>query len=1154
MNKRFRKIKALSLLLVLILTVSQPLSVLGATADLDEIGNVGEGIVSDELIVDSETVDLNSAADEGVSEQEELPFGLTGMYEGFKVSAQDMHDKRDMAVHNVLDQLSSMEAGVDYVEDEVFFLADSKEYAEEVAKAYNAELDSYRYGVAVLKLDLSKISVIEAVEAGMDIKLNLPHVEPNYYGYIEPEITADPTAADMGIAAYSDVSERQSYSSLYGTYVHDPYLNPTSNRYEWYHDMINTYAAWGVTTGSSKVTVAVLDTGVSNHVEFGSRLTRAEVIPTAKDYSGHGTNVAGIIGAGFNSAGGAGIAPNVNLLSVPVFATTGCTWDDVIAGIRYVSGYDDYGNKIHERRADIINMSLGGPGYTTDFQQVIYEAREAGVTVVAAAGNEYTNTHHYPAAYDGVIAVAALYPNSEKTGFSNYGDFVDIAAPGWIIWSTHNGASSSSPITNVYADTGTHSEYCSMNGTSQATPIIAGACALYMSAVGHVSPSEMEAVLKKSTNKPLSAGMGAGVIDLAKMFEADRSAPDISCTLDKGVLPYGGSITISPSSPVTSSTGITGLGGKIVFSVNGKAPVVLNGEVVNGAVYSSPITADLLLSEYGISAGSKVSLMAATVSGMGVMSNIKSLVFTVGAKPEINPAKLKSIILSKSKKEMIASQTDYLYVSGITDINGNDLYVYDKNYVWTSSNPNVVSVNGTDMATVTLTAKGRGSAKIVCRATDGSKASAVCVVTVTQPVTSITVTGQNYISPGGKAVYKAVPYPATANNKAVEWTLVAGAPSGVDITQKGLVTVDSSVPTGSSFTVVANAKDGSYASGCCQVIVAERAQSVKVDFDDYLYKYIPSTAQVYNPKTGSLASARMYTLNTPFPSEALDESQFKLNGLIKTVSGSEYSGYNLAWTSSNPAVVSLSDDMGPSTTLKAHKAGKAVITCRTTDGTNRAASVVINVIVPASSIMTYSSKRQQVIADGCSVMTNATIGTLYGTPTIKNLNWDYQVISDWDSNDDPVYYASDTEYAKKHKLVTIKNGKVVLAKNFYNYFDGLKVTATTTDGTDLSSSYVYYGSYKPTYFVWENGKKAMNLNGNAGWYRYVDFYTDSSSIAWKTMTLTSSNPSVASVQMDQDDYGYWYLLIVYNKKGNAKITATLNDGSNMSIVLNVKVK
>ena len=206
MNKRFRKIKALSLLLVLILTVSQPLSVLGATSDLDEIGNVGEGIVSDELIVDSETVDLNSAADESVSEQEKLPYGLTGMYEGFKVNAQDMHNKRDMAEHNVLGQLSAFEAGVDYVEDEVFFLADSKEYAQEVAKAYNAELDSYRYGVAVLKLDLSKISVIEAVEAGMDLKLNLPHVEPNYYGYIEPEITADQAAADTGIAAYSDVS------------------------------------------------------------------------------------------------------------------------------------------------------------------------------------------------------------------------------------------------------------------------------------------------------------------------------------------------------------------------------------------------------------------------------------------------------------------------------------------------------------------------------------------------------------------------------------------------------------------------------------------------------------------------------------------------------------------------------------------------------------------------------------------------------------------------------------------------------------------------------------------------------------------------------------------------------------------------------------
>ena len=1139
MGKAFmNKMKALSLILVIVLAVSQPLSVLGAQADLDTIGDVP---VSGEL-----------------------PYGLAGMPDDYRVSARDMYAKRDLADHGVLSELSALEPGIDYVEDEVLFLADSREYAEEVAAAYNAVLDSYEYGIAVLKLDTDKISVAEAVEAGMDTRLNLPPVEPNSYKYIIPETEASDIKADIGGGTESEVADRLSFSSVYGTYADDPFLDPSSDSYEWYHEMVNTYPAWGVTTGSSEVTVAVIDTGVSKHEDFGDRLTRVSVIDGAKDDSGHGTNVAGIIAATLgNGKGGAGIAPDVKLLSVPVFGGENASGDDLLKGLRYVGGFDkETGKDIGERKADIANMSLGGPIYSTTEQQVITDIRNKGVTIVAAAGNEYSNSLFYPAAYEGVITVAAMSPDWEKTGFSNYGYHIDIAAPGDTMWTAHNGASPENIIT-VDEDTAVHNEYDEMSGTSQATPVVAGACALYMSAVGHVDPDEMEAVLKRSANKALSPQMGAGVIDLAKMFEVDRSAPTMEYTLENGVLPYEGKIELFNSSYITASAGINGLGGKIIYSVNGKAPAVLNGEVVNGAVYSAPITPATLLSEYGIAAGTKVKLMAAVVSGMGVMSDIKTLVFITGGQEPKSQVKVKSITLNEKsialKAGMSSGSTATLEVGELTGVDGSDINVMDKLYTWTSSNPKVVKVDNTDSYAVTLTAVGKGSAKIVCKPADGSKASAVCVVTVTQMMESIKVTGPGYIEAGASAAYKALPCPSTVNNKAVEWAVDEDAPDSITITQKGVVTVGKDVAVGTRFYVIATAKDGSGTSGYYEVITAEKATAVWMDLADDDYRESGSIDPKYNPKSGLLTSLRMYTVNTPFEEEPIDESQLTLNGFIKTKSEPDgYSGYNLAWTSSNPNVVSVEGDSeSDSATIKAHKAGKAVVTCRAIDGSKRAASVVINVIVPTSGIRLSRVNDQEFIAKGCGAQAKATLGGLYGTPTIKNITWDYEVLilEESEGKKRSVPDKDATEDAKKNKLVSFKNGKVVIAKGFDYY--GINVIASTTDGTGISYN-MKFGVLERAeqlyicdkFYNKVTGTQLLSVSPDNDGYLYrliTDDYRRYS------MNVTSTNPDVASAKIVKEE-GHDELVVVCRKKGTAKIVFTANDGSNMKAVLNIKVK
>ena len=116
------------------------------------------------------------------------------------------------------------------------------------------------------------------------------------------------------------------------------------------------------------------------------------------------------------------------------------------------------------QKPDIINMSLGGSGYTGLFQEKITAAYEQGIAVICAAGNDSTNSPHYPAAYNNVIGVAAIDKDNYIASFSNYGSYVRYSMPGVEIYSTYKNES-----------------YAWMDGTSQATPIVSGIAAVLLS-------------------------------------------------------------------------------------------------------------------------------------------------------------------------------------------------------------------------------------------------------------------------------------------------------------------------------------------------------------------------------------------------------------------------------------------------------------------------------------------------------------------------------------------------------------------------------------------------------------------------------------------------------------------------------------------------
>jgi len=294
-------------------------------------------------------------------------------------------------------------------------------------------------------------------------------------------------------------------------------------------DISATYA-WTVTTGSDKVVVAVLDSGVDyTHTDLASNIwIRPNSIPayedrelgTIQDYhgfnavddsadpmddNGHGTHCAGIIGAeGGNDIGIAGVNWKVQIMPLKFMNKSGYgTTKAAIEAINYVIDRKKAGVNVR-----VISASWGSTQKSRALEDVIRKAGEAGVLFVAASGNASTNNDrspHYPSSYNlpNVISVAALDRNDQLATFSNYGvKSVAIAAPGVDILSTWLG-----------------DEYEEKSGTSMATPVISGVAALIVAHNPNISVDQLRAKILASVD-PLDSLKGkvatGGRINAAK--------------------------------------------------------------------------------------------------------------------------------------------------------------------------------------------------------------------------------------------------------------------------------------------------------------------------------------------------------------------------------------------------------------------------------------------------------------------------------------------------------------------------------------------------------------------------------------------------------------------------------------------------------------
>lgn len=274
---------------------------------------------------------------------------------------------------------------------------------------------------------------------------------------------------------------------------------------------IKAPTAWGCSRGKG-IKVAVLDTGIDwTHPDLASNVKGSvSFVPgeTAMDGNSHGTHCAGIIGAAINGAGVVGVAPEASLYAVKVLANSGSgNYSWIIAGINWCIQ-----NKIR-----VISMSLGGASAPAALETMCNAAFNAGVLVIAAAGNEgpAMNTVGYPGRYKNVVAVSAIDSNNMIASFSSRGPQVEISAPGVQVLSTIPGGG-----------------YGVKSGTSMACPHVAGAAAVVWGAHRFASNVAIWNLLGATADNLGAPGWdalyGYGRVDVAQAAAALVPAPAVA--------------------------------------------------------------------------------------------------------------------------------------------------------------------------------------------------------------------------------------------------------------------------------------------------------------------------------------------------------------------------------------------------------------------------------------------------------------------------------------------------------------------------------------------------------------------------------------------------------------------------------------------------
>ena len=362
------------------------------------------------------------------------------------------------------------------------------------------------------------------------------------------------------------LNEHENIEYAIENHIYSVHEAPNDSLYnqQWYLDTVNIEEAWKQMQGISKIPVAIIDTGIDyDHEDLGAHIwinegedingdgifnkldinnvdddgngyiddvmgwdfTDASYFPDGGDYlerdndpddeHGHGTAVAGIVGAVMDNLHGiAGIAPNCLLMNLRAGTAQGLLEeDDVASAIVYAV----------DNGARVINMSFGDDYASPLLRDVIRYAADANCILVASAGNSGSADIHYPSGYSNTISVGATNDNDQRAGFSNYGTTIDMVAPGVNIMTTKIG-----------------DRYEHFSGTSASAPVVAGLAALILSQSGDLGNEDVLGILKSSCIDLGIRGhddqFGAGRVDaeLAMQIDIVTRAKIVTPELDQG--------------------------------------------------------------------------------------------------------------------------------------------------------------------------------------------------------------------------------------------------------------------------------------------------------------------------------------------------------------------------------------------------------------------------------------------------------------------------------------------------------------------------------------------------------------------------------------------------------------------------------------------
>ena len=511
------------------------------------------------------------------------------------------------------------------------------------------------------------------------------------------------------------------------------------------------------------------------------------------DSLGHGTNVASVIASQINALGCAGIAPNVELYVYKVTNTSnGYEWTAINSALTYCIS----------EGIDVINMSFqayehavtyngstmsASTGCSSVMTSYINSCYNAGITLVAAAGNYNTSEPSYPASNNHVISVGSLDESSTttKAGYSNtYG--IDLVAPGTV----------------YVADKGTNSSYKKTQGTSFSAPIVTAAIALYKQQHPTATPSEIESALYAScdsvSGNPSWAGNGRLNID--KFLGVDVQDAPVEIVINNPEV-INEELELEIGDYLDLDWTVNGVGtfddSVNFYTLSGEDNVVSVNS--SGRITATGVGSDYVVIESNTDSNVYASIYVTVTSSGGSSPTVSSV--------SVSPSSL-SLDLNGTKTGTLSAT-----------VNGTNNP--SQAVTWSSSNTSIATVSSAGV----VTAKSTGNATITATSqADGTK-SGTCTVTVTDStvhVTGVTLNkNSTSITAGGSETLTATVSPNNATNKSVTWS---SSNTGIATVSNGTVTG----VAGGTATITVTTTDGSHTATCTVTVTTAQPQTLTI--------------------------------------------------------------------------------------------------------------------------------------------------------------------------------------------------------------------------------------------------------------------------------------------------------------------------------------